>query len=58
MQNLDWVSYLFFDEYRSGKFFTLAPPAFKELVLQANEEGLPLDENKGIVTKYAEQYGI
>lgn len=54
--SLELVTATFVDEYQSGKFFTLDPPAFKELVFQADEEGLSLDENKEVVTRYVNQY--
>lgn len=50
--SLDAVTATFIDEYRAGKFFDLAPPAFKELVLQADEEGLSLIDNREIVKSY------
>lgn len=50
--SLEAVTATFIDEYQAGKFFTLDPPAFKELVLQADEEGLSLDENKEVVIEY------
>lgn len=50
--SLDSITVSFIDEYVAGKFFSLEPPAFKELVLQADEEGLSLDENKNVVIEY------
>lgn len=46
----------FLDEYRGGKFFNLEPLAFKQLILQAGEEGLSLDDNKDVVSKYLNHY--
>ena len=54
--NLEKPKPSFLDEYTTGKFFSLAPPAFKELVLQAGEAGLSLDENKEVVSEYVRQY--
>lgn len=42
----------FLDEYQGGKFNDLKPDAFKGLILQADEEGLSLEENKAVVTAY------
>lgn len=52
--SLETIATTFIDEYRAGKFYDLSPPAFKELILQADEEGLPLDENKEVVKNYIE----
>lgn len=54
--NLDSITASFIDEYIAGKFFTLEPPAFKELVFQADEQGLSFSENKQVVASYVNQY--
>lgn len=50
--SLETITATFIDEYKAGKFFSLAPLAFKELVLQAGDEGLPLEDNKEVVKEY------
>ena len=53
--NIETIKTSFLDEYRSGKYFNLAPLAFKQLILQAGEEGLLLEDNKNVVSEYVKQ---
>jgi hypothetical protein len=46
----------FLDDYRSGRLFNLGPVPFSELILQAEQEGMDLDENKEIVTRYIQHH--